>query len=102
VEEFLRRAQGWQYYYDVERSHFGAGMEGKSPMGKLRELGFDLPDEFAAFPVVLLDEVAMIWASKGGHDVLAYYTQDLLKICQGGEIENVALVNHKYTKIGQA
>jgi len=33
----------------------------------------DLPDEFAAFPVVLLDEVAVIWASKGGHDVLAYY-----------------------------
>ena len=42
-------------------------------MERLRELGLDLPDEFAAFPVVLLDEVAVIWASKGGHDVLAYY-----------------------------
>ena len=42
-------------------------------MEKLLELGLDLPDEFAAFPVVLLDEVAVIWASKGGHDVLAYY-----------------------------
>ena len=27
----------------------------------------------AAFPVILLDEVAVIWASKGGHHLLAYY-----------------------------
>ena len=25
VEGFLRRAQRWQYYYDVERPHFGWG-----------------------------------------------------------------------------
>ena len=73
VEGFLRRAQGWQYYYNVERPHFGVGMNGKSPLEKLRELGWDLPDKFACFPVILLDEVAVIWASKGGHDVLAYY-----------------------------
>ena len=35
------------------------GMDGKSPLAKLRELGWDLPDEFACFPVVLLDEVAV-------------------------------------------
>jgi len=29
-------------------------------MEKLRELGLNLPDEFTAFPVVLLDEVAVI------------------------------------------
>ena len=74
VGEFLKAAQRWQYYYDVERPHFGAGMEGKSPLGKLRELGWDLPDEFACFPVVILDEVAMVWAVEEGHDVLAYYT----------------------------
>ena len=49
-------------------------MNGLSPMEKLRELGVDLPDEFAAFPVILLDEVAVIWASKGGHHLLAYYS----------------------------
>ena len=76
AEEFLALAQKWQWYYNVERPHFGAGMEGRTPMEKLRELGLDLPDEFAAFPVVLLDEVAVIWASKGGHDVLAYYTAE--------------------------
>ncbi|MCD6540946.1 hypothetical protein J7K76_03815, partial [Candidatus Bipolaricaulota bacterium] len=73
AEEFLALAQKWQWYYNVERPHFGAGMEGRTPMERLRELGLDFPDEFAAFPVVLLDEVAVIWASKGGHDVLAYY-----------------------------
>jgi hypothetical protein len=75
VEEFLGRAQNWQYYYDVERPHFGVGMNGKSPLEKLRELGCELPDEFACFPVILLDEVAVIWASKGGHHVLAHYMQ---------------------------
>jgi len=73
AEEFLKMAQRWQYYYNVERPHFGAGMEGKSPLERLRELGFDLPDEFAAFPVIPLDEVAVIWASKEGHHVLAHY-----------------------------
>ncbi|MGY4706614.1 helix-turn-helix domain-containing protein [Candidatus Bipolaricaulota sp. J31] len=73
-EEFLRLAQWWQWYYNVERPHFGVEMEGKSPMAKLRKLGLELPDEFAAFPVVILDELAVIWASKGGHDVLAHYT----------------------------
>jgi len=52
-------------------------MEGKSPLKKLRELGFDLLDEFATFPVVLLNEVAVIWTSKGGHHVLPYYIKDL-------------------------
>ena len=70
VAGFLRRAQRWQYYYPVERLHFVVGMDGKSPLG---ELGLDLTEEFACFPVVLFDEVAVIWASKGGHDVLAYY-----------------------------
>ncbi len=73
TEGFLRLAQRWQWYYNVERPHFGVGMEGKPPMQKLRELGLDLPDEFAAFPVVLLDEMAVTWAAEGGHDVLVYY-----------------------------
>ena len=41
-------------------------MKGKTLIERLWELGLDLSDEFAAFPVVLLDEVAVIWASKGG------------------------------------
>ena len=81
VAGFLRKAQRWQYYYNVERPHFGAGMDGKTPIEKLRELGFDLPNEFAAFPVILLDEVAVTWASKGGHHVL-----HRLKSAEGGRM----------------
>ena len=39
-------------------------MPGLSPLGKLRALGLGLPQEFAAFPVVMLDEVAVTWAPK--------------------------------------
>ena len=53
-------AQRWQHYYNVERPHFGAGVEGSAPMEKLRELGPDLPDEFACFHVVLLDEAVKV------------------------------------------
>ena len=83
MEGFLRGAQRWQHHYNVERPHFGVGMNGKSPLAKLRELGWDLPDKFACFPVILLDEVAVIWASKGDHDVLAYYRMQ--KSCNTGE-----------------
>lgn len=46
--------------YDVERTYCEARMGGSSSMEKLRELGLNLPNEFIAFPVVLLDEVAII------------------------------------------
>ncbi len=71
--QFLDKAQRWQYYYNVQRPHFGKGMDGRTPLEKLRELGYDLPDDFAAFPVVLLDALAVFWATEGGNDLLAYY-----------------------------
>ena len=45
--------------------HLEVGMDGKSILEKLRELGLDLPDEFACFLVVLADEAAMIWTVEG-------------------------------------
>jgi len=39
VAGFLRKAQRWQYYYDVERPHFGARMDGKAPVDELRGAG---------------------------------------------------------------
>jgi len=50
-------------------------MEGSTPIEKLRELGLDVPDEFACFPAVLLDEVAMMWAVEGGHDLLVSHRE---------------------------
>ena len=40
-------------------------MDGKSSLKKLPELRLGLPDEFAAFPVVLLDEVAVTGPLRG-------------------------------------
>ena len=53
-------------------------MEGKPPFSKLRELGCDLPEEFALFPPLVLDRIsadwAFAWALRGGNDLLAHYT----------------------------
>jgi len=48
----------------------GHTLEQETPIEKLRELGFDLPNEFTAFPVILLDEVAVTWASNRDHHLL--------------------------------
>jgi transposase len=73
--ELLERAQAWQYVYNVRRAHFGVGMEGKTPLEKLRSLGYNLPVRFAMFPVVNLDTISTdLITSLGGTDVLAKYT----------------------------
>jgi len=46
----------------------------KPPSEKLRELGYDLPEEFACLPPIILDDVSTFWAVKGGNDLLALYT----------------------------
>lgn len=45
------------------------GVEKRAPMKKLRELGPDLPDGFACFPVILLEEVAMVGAVEGARSL---------------------------------
>ena len=59
AEGFPALAQEWQWNHRGA-SPFWAGMEGRTPMKRLRKLRLDLPDEFACFPVMLLDEVAVI------------------------------------------
>ncbi len=71
-KEFLRYAGKWIYWYNVMRPHFGEGM-GKPPFEKLRELGYDLPEEFASFPSIILDDVSSFWTVRGGNDLLAPY-----------------------------
>jgi hypothetical protein len=63
----LKISAGWVYLYNLVRPHYGAGMGEKPPIEKLRELGYDLPDEFALFPPVLLDTIITDWAVKGGN-----------------------------------
>jgi len=72
--ELLRRAAGWIYFYNLVRPHYGKGMQGKTPFEKLGELGYDLPEEFALFPPLILDRAGVDWALEGGNDLLTYYT----------------------------
>lgn len=72
--ELLQRAGGWVYFYNLVRPHYGEGMEGKTPFEKLRELGYELPEESALFPPIILDRVSVDWALEGGNDLLAHYS----------------------------
>jgi len=67
----LRRAWSWVYVYNVVRPHYGAGMEGKSPWDRLKELGYNLDESFAMLPPIILDEISTDLLTEGGNDVPA-------------------------------
>ncbi len=54
--ELVKRAAQW--VYNVERPHTGKGMGGVSPWRKLRELGVQVPKEFAVLPPIVLDSIS--------------------------------------------
>lgn len=58
-QQLVKRAAQWVYYYNVERP--GAGMDGKSPLEKLWELGVRVPKEFAVLPPIVLDRISTDW-----------------------------------------
>ncbi len=64
---------GWEYFHNLVRPHYRKGMNGKAPFEKLKELGHDLPQEFALFPPVILDTVSTDWLSETANDLLAHY-----------------------------
>ena len=73
-EGFPSKASGCGYYHNLERPHFGKGMEGRPPFQVLRQLGCDLPHAFALFPPTLvLDRISVHWAFKGVNDLLVRY-----------------------------
>ena len=41
-----------------EEVHFGAGIGGKTPFTKLRDLRIDMPEEFVLFPPLILDRIS--------------------------------------------
>ena len=61
--------KGRKYIQLTER-----GLDFLHQFEKLRELGYDLPEEFASFPSIILDDVSSFWAVRGGNDLLAPYT----------------------------
>jgi len=43
--KLLRYAANRIIWYNVKRPHFGKGMNGKPPLEKLKDLGYNLPEE---------------------------------------------------------
>jgi len=71
--KLLQYAAKWIYWYNVKRPHFGKGMDGRSPFEKLKDLGYNLPEEFALLPPIILDDVSTFWAVRGGNNLLTPY-----------------------------
>jgi len=54
-------------------------MEGETPFEKLTELGYDLPQEFAFFPLAVLDSISTDWLLETGSNLLAYCIRKALE-----------------------
>ena len=89
-QQFLNKASGWEYFYNMVRPHYGEDMNGKTPFGKLKELGYDLPEEFALFPPVILDTISTDCLLQTGNNLLAHYKLGWLFVkCCGNSYEMV-------------
>jgi len=86
--QLLRKAPGWVYSYNLERPHYGEGMDGRPPFPVLRTLGYDLPEEFALFPPLVLDRISADWALRGGTDLLAHYIRSTRRGMLNGRVGN--------------
>jgi transposase len=79
-EEFINFAKLWQYYYNSKRSHFGYKMDGKTPLERLNDYGFALPEMFSMFPILILDDHSTTLVKKydsillPGNDLLTPYS----------------------------
>ena len=79
TEEFINYAKLWQYYYNSKRYHFGYKMDGKTPLERLNEYGFNFSDTFSLFPILILDNLSTKLVKNynsfflPGNDLLAPY-----------------------------
>ncbi len=76
-ETLLRWGQRWEYVYNVQRPHQGAGMDGQPPLTVLQRLGYEGDEGIACFPTILLDRIAadllLTVSQPPGNDLLTYY-----------------------------
>ena len=71
--QYLDFAFRWQAFYNLYRPHYGAGMNGMTPIEKLRSLGINARDTFALMPPIILDKAASQILPQGGYHVQAHY-----------------------------
>ncbi|MBU1015664.1 IS481 family transposase, partial [Patescibacteria group bacterium] len=60
---FMQKAQGWQDTYNSLRPSWGKGMNGKTPLEKLKESGILQPEQILRFPVIILDDLFSVLKS---------------------------------------
>jgi putative transposase len=77
-KDTLTLAARWVYFYNVQRPHFGNGMDKQAPLEVLHRLGYNGPDQIALFPPILLDDIStdllLACDPEDGNDLLAEYT----------------------------
>ena len=76
-QDTLALAARWVYFYNVQRPHFGEGMDKQPPLQILQRLGYNGPEQIALFPPMLLDTISadllVACDPEDGNDLLAYY-----------------------------
>jgi len=58
-------------------------MDGKLPFEKLKEFYYNLPEQFAFLPLIILDDVSAFWQIRGGNHLLTPYTQGPAQVDPG-------------------
>jgi transposase InsO family protein len=72
-ENFLYFALRYIWRYNTDREHFGKGMDGRTPLRRLKESHSHLNQNICLFPPFILDEIApRIWRGPG-NDLLDIY-----------------------------
>ena len=79
IDDYLQLAYQWVTFYNLHRPHYGAAMEGRTPMEQLRRLvSPQPPDTFAMFPPLLLDKIPICFPNHyPGHHVSAKYSRQI-------------------------
>ena len=76
-QDTLSLATRWTYFYNVQRPHFGRGMDKQPPLGVLKRLGYNGPEQIALFPPILLDAISadllVACDPEDGNDLLTSY-----------------------------
>jgi len=70
-ELFLQKAQMWQDTYNMLRPSWGRGMNGKTPLQKLKQSAILIPEKLLHFPVLCLDDI--LNTPKSGNYLRVHY-----------------------------
>ena len=74
VSGFMQKAQGWQDTYNSLRPSWGIGMNGKTPLEKLKESDILQVKQILHFPVIILDDLFSVL--KSGNYLCNHYLVD--------------------------